>query len=73
VYWNEEQRAWDNYTVIVNYSKIGGRPIAFTWRRLSRAECKYLTAEMEATSIVEAVRKWGHYLYPRYFTVNADQ
>ena len=47
------------------------RPVAFMSTSLSRTECKYLTEE--ATSIVEAVRKWSHYLYARPFTLITDQ
>ena len=34
-------------------------------RTLSKSECNYPTVEKEAASIIEAVRKWGHYLYSR--------
>jgi len=34
-----------------------GRPVAFMCRNLSKTECNYPTAEKEATSIIEAVRK----------------
>jgi len=38
-------------------------------RTLSKSECNYPTVEKEAASIIEAVRKWGHYLYSRLFTL----
>ena len=47
----------------------GGRPAAFMSRTLSKSECNYPTVEREAASIIEAVRKWGHYLYSRLFTL----
>jgi len=47
----------------------GERPVAFMSRTLSKSECNYPTVEKEAASIIEAVRKWGHYLYSRPFTL----
>ena len=51
----------------------GERPVAFMSRTLSKSECNYPTVEKEAASIIEAVRKWGHYLYSRPFTSITDQ
>ena len=42
-------------------------------RTLSKSECNYPTVEKEAASIIEAVRKWGHYLYSHPFTLVTDQ
>jgi len=42
-------------------------------RTLSKTECNYPTVEKEATSIIEAVRKWGHFLYGKPFTLITDQ
>ena len=39
----------------------GGRPVAFMSRTLNSSECNYSTVEKEATSIIEATRKWAHY------------
>ena len=50
----------------------GGQLVACMSRRLSRTDCKYPTVE-EATSTVEAVRKWSHYLYTRPFTLITDE
>ena len=47
----------------------GEWPVAFMSRTLSKSECNYPTVEKEAASIIEAVRKWGHYLYSRPFTL----
>ena len=47
----------------------GERPVAFMSRTLSKRECNYPTVEKEAASIIEAVRRWGHYLYSRPFTL----
>jgi len=51
----------------------GDRPVAFMSRTLSKSECNYPTVEKEAALIIEAVRKWGHYLYTRPFTLITDQ
>ena len=40
---------------------------------LFKSECNYPTVEKEAASIIEAVRKWGHYLYSHPFTLITDQ
>jgi len=50
-----------------------GRPVAFMSRTLSKTECNYPTVEKEASSIIEAVRKWGHFLYGKPFTLITDQ
>ena len=50
-----------------------GRPVAFMSRTLTNCECKYPTVEKEAASIIEAVRKWSHYLHSRPFTLVTDQ
>jgi len=42
-------------------------------RTLSKSECNYPIVEKEAASIIEAVRKWGRYLYSRQFTLITDQ
>ena len=51
----------------------GGRPVAFMSRTLSKSECRHPSVEKEATSIIEAVRKWAHYLHGRTFTLVTDQ
>ena len=53
--------------------KQGGRPVAFMSRTLSPSECHYPSIEKEATSIMEPVRKWAHYLHGRTFTLITDQ
>ena len=58
---------------IAAFLSQGERPVAFMSRTLSKCECNYPTVEKEAASIIEAVRKWGHYLYSRPLTVKADQ
>ena len=50
-----------------------GRPVAFMSRTLNPRECNYSTVEKEATSVIEAIRKWAHYLHGRPFTLVTDQ
>ena len=51
----------------------GGRPVAFMSRTLQGGELHYPAVEKEATAIIEAVRKWGHFLARRHFTLVTDQ
>ena len=50
-----------------------GRPVAFWSRTLNLNEKRYASVEKEAAAIVEAVRRWSHYLLPRKFTIITDQ
>jgi transposase InsO family protein len=50
-----------------------GRPVAFYSRKLTESERKYPAIEKEAYAIVEAVRKWRHFLLIRPFTLLTDQ
>ena len=50
-----------------------GRPVAFFSRTLSGSELKHSSVEKEAAAIVEAVRKWRHYLTGKHFTLITDQ
>ena len=50
-----------------------GRPVAFMPRTLTKSEQRYPSVEKEATAIVEAVRKWAHFLLARPFTLMTDQ
>jgi len=45
------------------------RPVAFMSQTLSKTECNHPTVEKEATSIIEAVRKWSHFLHGEPFTL----
>ena len=47
--------------------------MAFTSRTLSHCEKRYPAVEKEATAVIEAVRKWQHFLKGRYFTIVTDQ
>ena len=51
----------------------GGRPVAFFSRSLTSNELAHPAVEKEACSIVEALRKWSHYLQGKHFTIVTDQ
>ena len=51
----------------------GGRPVAFMSRTLQGGERRYPAIEKEATAIIEAIRKWSHFLSRRTFTLVTDQ
>ena len=50
-----------------------GRPVAFFSRTLSKQEQRHPTIEKEAYAIVEAIRKWRHFLIGRHFRLITDQ
>jgi transposase InsO family protein len=50
-----------------------GQPVAFFSRKLSEAEKKFPSIEKEAYAIVEALRKWRHFLLIRPFSLLTDQ
>ena len=49
------------------------RPVAFFSRMLSGSELQHSSVEKEASAIIEAVRKWKHYLTGRHFSLITDQ
>ena len=51
----------------------GGRPVAFMSRTLQGSELHHPPVEKEATAIIEAVRKWSHFLSRHHFTLITDQ
>ena len=51
----------------------GGKPVAFFSRTLKAHERKHPAVEKEACAIVEACRKWNHYLAGRRFLLITDQ
>ena len=51
----------------------GGKPIAFFSRTLKPHERRLCPVEKEACAIVEACRKWRHYLTGRHFLLITDQ
>ena len=50
-----------------------GRQVAFMSRTLQNSELHYPPVKKEATAIIEAVRKWSHFLARRQFTLLTDQ
>ena len=50
-----------------------GRPVAFFSRTLSKSERVHSSVEKEAYSIVEALKKWRHFLIGRHFQLITDQ
>ena len=50
-----------------------GRPVAFMSRSLQGSEIAYPAVEKEATAIIEAVRKWSHFLVRQPFVIVTDQ
>lgn len=50
-----------------------GRPVAFFSRTLNPSEQRHAAVEKEAHAIVEALRKWRHYLSGHHFTLITDQ
>ena len=49
------------------------KPVAFFSRTLNVNKLPHLSIEKEATAIVEAIRKWGHFLQGRRFHLITDQ
>ena len=50
-----------------------GKPVAFFSRSLAPSERHHSAIEREACAIVEAVRKWRHFLIGRHFQLVTDQ
>ena len=50
----------------------GGRPVAFMSRTHQGSELHYPAVEKEAMALIEAVRKWRHFLAGRHFTLKTD-
>ena len=51
----------------------GGRPVAFFSRSLKHSEKSHPSIEKEACSVIEALRKWKHFLSGKHFTLYTDQ
>ena len=60
------------YAIAATLSQ-GERPVAFFSRTLSRSETSYSVIEKEALAIMEAVRRWSHYLHGKRFDLVTDQ
>ena len=50
-----------------------GRPVAFFSRTLNASERRHSSVEKEAYAIVEAIRKWRHFLVNSHFRLITDQ
>ena len=50
-----------------------GRPVAYFSRVLNKTEKCYPAIEKEATAVIEAVRKWSHFLLGKHFIFYTDQ
>ena len=61
-----------NHTLAASLNQ-GGRPIAFHSRTLSPSERRYSAVEKEAAAIIDAVRKWRHFLFSKRFQLITDQ
>ena len=53
--------------------KQAGRPVVFMSRNFQGSEWHYAPVEIEATAIIEAFRKWKHFLVRQPFTIVTDQ
>jgi hypothetical protein len=58
--------------VLLQKDKKGERPVAYFSKTLSSAEINYTTQEKEMLAIIEALRKWRHYLLGRKFEAHTD-
>jgi len=50
-----------------------GHPVAFVSRFLHGSEMHYPAIEKGTTAVIEAVRKWSHFLRRQHFTLITDQ
>ena len=66
-----ETNASDHFIAAV-LSQNGG-PVEFISRTSNQCERKHPAMEKETTAIIEAVRKWAHFLEERAFTLSTDQ
>ena len=49
-----------------------GKPVAFFSEKLNDAERKYSMYDQEFYAIVQALKKWRHYLIPKEFVLYID-
>lgn len=61
-----------DYAIAATLSQKG-RPVAFFTRMLNESERRQPSIEKEACAIVDALRKWRHYLLGRHFILVTDQ
>ena len=50
-----------------------GSPVAFLFRTFTATEKRYSVIEKEAAAIMDAVRKWTHFLFGHRFILVTDQ
>ena len=55
------------------YTDQGGQPVAFHSQTLSPTKLRYPIVEKEAAAIINAVRKWSHYLHGQKILLITDQ
>jgi hypothetical protein len=48
------------------------RPIAYFSEKLNEAKVKYSTYDKEFYAIIQALKKWRHYLIPKEFVLYSD-
>ena len=61
-----------DYTIAATLN-LGGRPVTFFSRTLTKTEQHHSPVEKEACAIVESITKWCHYLQGRQFKLVTDQ
>ena len=49
-----------------------GKPIAYFSEKLNDAKKKYYVYDQELYAIVQALKKWRHYLFPKEFFLYTD-
>ena len=49
-----------------------GRPISYFSEKLSGAVLKYPTYDKELCALVQALKTWQHYLWPKEFVIHTD-
>ena len=60
------------YTIAATLNQ-GGQPVAFLFRTLIPTELRHPVVEKETAAIIDAVRKWSHYLHGQKFLLTTDQ
>jgi len=67
-----ETDASDN-AISATLNQQADRPVAFFSRMLNKRELHYSSVKKGALAIIEALRKWAHFLTGRHFTIVTDQ
>ncbi|GKD97443.1 putative nucleotidyltransferase, ribonuclease H [Tanacetum coccineum] len=50
----------------------GGRPVAYFSEKLTGPKSRYTTYDLEFYAVVQAVKHWRHYLFPKEFVLFTD-